>query len=309
MSRSRTRAGAALRTSDRRRRSLERRRWPAGWIVVPAVILVGAVTFVFANRSRGPGEGTAYVGGDLHSVVVAPGPEHAMFVGGHEAVSASRDGGRTWSAVPTLQGADAMAWAFLNEAIWVGGHPGLEVSTDGGRTFAPRNAGLPATDIHALGGTGSTLYAASPAAGFLRSSDAGATWKVRNPSVGHAFMGRLLVDPSDPDHVVAPDMEAGAVETSDGGRSWRVLADVPGAMWVSWDPRDTDRIVVSSFGIAAASADGGATWSRLSLPSDVSIVEIAADGSGTWYGAMLKPDGTVAITVSSDRGSSWDVVE
>ena len=288
-----------------RRKVASRNRARAGWFIGTAIVAIGATVF-WMGRSEGPTSGSApFVGGDLHSFVSVPGTDDLLFAGGHSAVSLSRDGGRTWSAVESLQDADAMGWAFLDGSIWVGGHPGLEVSTDGGQTFQPHNDGLPATDVHALGGTGSVLYASSPAAGFLASSDGGTTWEIRNPGVGQAFMGAMVVDPSDPDRIVAPDMSAGAVETTDGGRTWRVLGGLPGAMWVSWNPGDTSRIVVSGMGVAAVTGDGGATWSSVEVPANTSVVQIDPNDPTTWYAAALSEDGTVDVSSSADGGSTW----
>ena len=292
-----------------RGRPRSKRSFNSLWLVGGAVGAVAIASTIFwLNRPDVARQDSSspYVGGDLHSFVAAPVEPGLLFVGGHQAVSVSKDGGLTWTAVESLHGADAMGWAVLDAGIWVGGHPGLEVSTDGGRSFEPRNDGLPATDIHALGGTGSMLFAASPAAGFLASSDAGTTWEVRNPTVGQSFMGALLVDPSNPDHIVAPDSRAGAVQSLDGGRNWTVLGGVPGAMWVSWDPADLDRIVVSGLGAAAMSGDGGATWEPLDVPPGSSIVQIDPTDRETWYAAALTEDGAVAVSVSSDGGTTWD---
>lgn len=277
---------------------------PFVWLIVASVIAV----VVWMNRpgaSETAGGSAPFTGGDLHSLISVPGEAGRLYVGGHQAVSVSSDGGATWAPVESLDDADAMGWAFLDGAIWVGGHPGLEVSTDGGQTFEQRNDGLPDTDIHALGGMGSTLYAASPAAGFLASPDGGSTWEIRNPDVGQSFMGAMLVDPSNPDRIVAPDMGAGAVESSDGGRTWRALGGVPGAMWVSWDPADIDVIVVTGNGTAALSRDAGASWRALPIPAGASIVQIDANDPSRWYAAALTEDGTVAVSRSTDGGSTW----
>jgi photosystem II stability/assembly factor-like uncharacterized protein len=235
---------------------------------------------------------------------MAPATASRLYVGGHEGVAVSADGGRTWSQIESLDGADAMGWAFTDEDTLVGGHPGLFVSDDGGRTFRQDNEGLPATDIHALGSGAGVIYAASPQLGVFASTDGGASWEVRTDQVGQAFMGRILVDPRAPDYLVAPEMQAGAVESSDGGRSWSVLGGVPGAMWVSWDPADTDRIVVSGIGQAAVTEDGGRTWRDLPVPEGASVVEIDANDPDTLYAGVL--DGTEALVwISRDGGSTW----
>ena len=296
------------RASPRRRgrRPAARPRSRRTWVVGLAVVGLGVVAAIVLTRAgTGPSSpGRPFVGGDLHSLVVDPATTSRLYVGGHEGVAVSADRGRTWRQVESLDGADAMGWAFTDEAVLVGGHPGLFVSVDGGRTFRQDNEGLPATDIHALGSGAGVIYAASPPLGVFASTDGGASWEVRTDQVGHSFMGSILVDPADPEHLVAPDMQAGAVESSDGGRSWSVLGGVPGAMWVSWNPADTDRIVVSAMGQAALTRDGGRTWAQMAVPEGASVVEIDANNSDMLYAGVL--EGTEAVVwVSRDGGSRW----
>src|SRR6266508_4105248 len=231
------------------------------------VVVVGVVAAVALNRAdTGPSSpGRPFVGGDLHSLVMGPGTPSRLYVGGHE---------------------------------------GVAVSDDGGRTFRQDNAGLPATDIHALGSGTGVIYAASPQLGIFASTDGGVSWEIRTDQVGQAFMGRILVDSRDPDRLVAPDMQGGAIQSSDGGRSWNVLGGVSGAMWVSWDAADTDRIVVSGMGQAALTLDGGRTWVQLEVPDGASVVEIDANDPDTLYAGVL--EGTEAVVwISRDGGRTW----
>ncbi|MBI4259507.1 MAG: hypothetical protein HY658_02975 [Actinobacteria bacterium] len=245
------------------------------------------------------------MGGDLHSLVVDPADPDTLYVGGHQAVSLSRDGGRTWERIRSLDDADAMGWAFIEGAVLVGGHPGLSVSEDGGRTFERRNDGLPSSDIHSLGGSGDRLYAASPAVGLLRSVDRGRTWEVVTTEVGRSFMGPILVDPGDPEHLVASDMGAGVVESLDGGLTWRALGRVEMTMWVSWDPADPRHLVASGSGGAAESVDGGATWTRLDVPAGALLVAMSPGDPRTLFAAAHS--GSVAeVWVSHDGGVIWE---
>lgn len=294
-----------------RRRAARRRQQLRFAIGVGVVVAIG-IAFVLLAGSDDAGEAPSgptaspVVGGDLHSLVADPATPDRAFVGGHGGVAVSTDGGQMWRQVPTLEGADAMGWAYAGDRIIVGGHPGLFVSEDDGRTFERRNDGLPSTDIHALGSSpdGSILYAASPAVGVFVSEDGGQSWEVRSDDAGQSFMGRILVDPDNRDRVVAPDMQGGAVESTDGGRTWRSLGGAPGTMWVSWDPGDIAHLVVSGTRETLESRDGGATWEPLEVPDGVMVVEIVAGRPDTLLAAAHSGNNAV-ISVSTDGGRNW----
>ncbi len=269
------------------------------------MIVIFGAALVMSRDGGTPGSPStgAVVGGDLHSLVVDPTNPERLFVGGHQAVSTSSDGGRTWEAVSSLANADAMGWAFSTEAVYVSGHPGLSRSTDGGRTFHRHNQGLPDTDLHAFGAGAGILYGASPGAGVFASADGGQTWQVRSKEAGQSFFGRMVVDPADADHVVAADARAGVVESSDGGRTWRRLGASPAAAWLSAAGAGLESLVASGARGAARSDDGGRTWTPLQLPEGATLVE-AAPTPGLLYAAGHEEDSAV-IWASRDGGRTW----
>jgi photosystem II stability/assembly factor-like uncharacterized protein len=277
------------------------------WVVGIAMLVI----VMIALRSGGtdaPAPGVAVskpvVGGDLHSLVVDPTDPDTVYIGSHQGVSVSTDGGQTWEVVGSLDGADAMGWAFTEDLILVGGHPGLSVSTDGGATFEPRNEGLPSTDVHALGAGKDVIYAGVAGVGTFASTDGGLTWEPRSEEVGGSFMGRIQVDPADDEQILAPDMGGGAMESTDGGRTWGSLGGVPGAMWVSWDVGDTDHIVATGQGSAAVSTDGGQSWEPLEIPAGASIVEFSPHDSKVLFAAVLEAP-EASVYVSKDGGDTW----
>ena len=294
------------RTMDLRKVSGLRRNWLIGGAVVSAV-LVGFV-LVSVVRDRGSAQSTqargsgGFVGGDFHSLVADPLVAGRVFVGGHQAVSVSSDGGATWSEVPSLAGADAMGWAFDDTTMWVGGHPGLAKATLTDDT-AQRSTALAGTDIHALGGDGRVLYAAGPAIGFLRSIDNAATWSTMSATSGQSFFGRILVDPRDLDHVVAADAGNGVLVSRDGGVTWEVLTATPSS-WVS-SPDGLATLYASGGEQATVSTDGGATWSSLPLPESATIVEADPTTPNRLYaGAHIGEE--VRVWSSDDNGRTWE---
>lgn len=285
-----------------------RRRWlPAVGAATAVVAALAGGVLVLATTGGDDAGGTdaanPYVGGDLH--VMASFADR-LYVGGHDGGAVSADGGATWAALESLRGADPMGWGKASDAMLVGGHPGLFRSTDDGATFIRVTGAAAIPDVHALGAVGDTAYAASTQAGLLASTDGGATWQVVNPQVGRGFMGTILIDPADPERLVAPDMGQGLVTSTDGGLTWTPLGGPGGAMAAAWDPTDTDRILAVGMGTNALSTDGGATWTTVELPPGATAATFTDDGD-TLYAATL--DGTTARTyASTDLGGTWTQV-
>lgn len=315
MAKTQTRPPARKPQANTKRQPAARKSPPQSWYQrfswprVAGLFAIGVVVVALrSGQTDAPAPGVVLsrpvVGDDLHSLVIDPSDPDKLYIGSHQGVSVSTDGGKTWEVVEALNGADAMGWAFTDDAILVGGHPGISVSTDGGATFVQRNDGLPSTDAHALGASEDVIYAGLAGVGTAASTDGGQTWEVRSEEVGGGFMGRILVDPSDDAHLVAPDMGAGAVESTDGGRTWEVLGGIQGTMWVSWDPTDVGHLIVTGQGSAAQSADGGQTWEPLDIPAGASVVEFSPDDSQVLYAAVLEaPEATVFV--STDGGATW----
>lgn len=289
---------ATTQGSARRRARIQR---IAAAVAVLAVVM-GVI--VFANRGTGSAShstaASPAVGGDLHTLFVLG---DALYVGGHDAVAVSRDSGRIFTSVSSLAGADAMGWASRGNTVLVGGHPGLYRSTDRGVTFTRLTGPGAVGDVHALGGTGNTLYLASPEAGLLASLDGGVSWQVRNAQAGRSFMGTILIDPANPARLIAPDMSAGLTTSSDGGRTWTALGGPAGAIAVAWNPADTRQMLAVGMDGGAVSSDGGATWRPVTLPGGTSAVSYGSTGRIFYAGAL---NGQQARTFrSTDNGHTW----
>ncbi len=102
-----------------------------------------------------------------------------------------------------------------NANHWIIGaaYGGIWETSDGGRTWAPRTEDAPTQVVGAVAfapGTPSIVYAGSgesPAgyvgAGLFRSTDGGTTWVHRNPRMTNQAFSDLLVDPGNPNNLVA----------------------------------------------------------------------------------------------------------
>jgi photosystem II stability/assembly factor-like uncharacterized protein len=244
------------------------------------------------------------VGGDIHTLTVM---NNVFEISGHQNTSLSSDFGMSWKSISELNDADIMAWGVSGSTTFAGGHSGMFVKTAGGSKFKEISFYRGITDIHAIGASGKYVYVASPDIGFLASSDGGNTWSSVTTEVGKGFMGSMLVDPSNPLRVLAPDMQLGLLETLDGGKSWKALGGPMGTMSIAWNPQDISEIAVLGMGSAQISSDAGKTWNSFALPANTLVITYSENGK-TLYAATQDEVPNALIYQSNDLGTSWSLL-
>lgn len=268
---------------------------------------------------------------------------------------------------------DALRYRFIgpdgNRAIAVVGVPGDEQviyagaasggiwkSTNGGNNWRPI---FDATDIASVGslaiaasdtnviwaGTGETFVirpALAHGNGIYRSTDGGKTWENRGlERTGR--IGRVLIDPRDPDtvfacavgHGYAPQDERGIYRTTNGGDNWEQVLFInehTGCSDLSMDTNNPRVLLAGMWQIRMdlgglhsggpssgvyRSTDGGDTWDKLSdsgrglpggerHPVGKLAVAIAPSNPDRWY--VLTEDTSPGFYQSNNAGDSWTLV-
>ena len=228
-------------------------------------------------------------------------------------------------------------WSVYAPSNMPGG--GLYKSIDGGDTWKQLTSGLPTDDFvgkigiavapsnprrlwaviddtgagvaKRLGGGGGGAPAApqpSTGGGVYLSDDAGATWKLVNSE--NRLWGRgwyfeqITVDPTNPDR--AYDINTATYMTTDAGKTWEPVKGSPGGddyhqIWVN--PRDGNRMVLSSDQGTVVSVDGAKTWSTWYNQPTAQIYHVAADNRFPYwlYGAQ-QDSGGVGVSTWSRQG-------
>ena len=230
---------------------------------------------------------------------------------------------------------------------------GVWESTDAGRTWQPVFDGQPVGSIGALAiapsdprvlyvGTGEADMRSdiSQGDGMYRSGDGGRSWsKIGLDDTQQ--IGRILVDPKDPDtafvaalgHPYGPNTQRGVFRTHDGGRHWqRVLGegDAVGAIDLAFEPGNAQVIYAALWQVRRTpwniyppangpgsglykSSDGGAHWTRMEgngFPAHVGRVgvDVAASDPRRVYaivdGEHLGDD-SGGLYRSDDAGAHW----
>jgi photosystem II stability/assembly factor-like uncharacterized protein len=221
-------------------------------------------------------------------------------------------------------------WSVYAPSNMPGG--GLYKSTDGGDTWTRLSGGLPTDDfvgkigvaiapsnpnrlytvVDDLGaaiarGLRAAAGADAPKApgGIYVSDDAGATWLLVNNEQrlwGRGwYFGQITVDPTNPDR--AYDINTATYMTLDAGKTWVPVKGAPGGddyhqLWIN--PRDGNRMVLSSDQGTVVSVDGAKTWSTWYNQPTAQIYHVAADNRFPYwlYGAQQDSGGVGVSTWS-----------
>ena len=232
-----------------------------------------------------------------------------------------------------LWGTRRPPWSVYAPSNLPGG--GLFKSTDGGDTWKKLSGGLPTDDfvgrigvavspsnpnrvwavVDDLGspvagaGRGRGGAVPSTGGGVYLSDDAGATWKLVNTENrlwGRGwYFGQIAVDPVNPDR--AYDINTATYMTLDAGNSWTPVKGAPGGddyhqLWIN--PRDGNRMVLSSDQGTVVSVDGAKTWSTWYNQPTAQIYRLAADNSFPWRIVGAQQDsGAVGVGTWSRLGT------
>lgn len=176
-----------------------------------------------------------------------------------------------------------------------GGSPdlGLIESTDGGLTWSAV-AYQGKADLHLIRARGPGLTAYDIAGGrLLSTTDRGQTWRRR---AAPGLLSDMAVDPADARHLIAVS-ERGALETRDGGMSWRPAGgDIDLLAW----PSAKRLFLVDATGSVKVSEDSGASSHVVGSLGARPRALAAQDGKRLWAaterGVLSSPDGGVTWT-------------
>lgn len=285
---------------DREARGASGRRtgWLAGAVVVA---LIALATFV-VTRPPGPAGQIAWTrfgSADVHSLAfVGEDPQHLLF-GHHGGLEESRDGGRTWSALPVRDDAMSMSPA-VDGSIVIAGHEVFVASRDGGTTWAPISTDLPSLDIHGFTRDPSDparMWAYLATGGLWESADFGARFaQVRQDNV----LFPLAVRDGSATRLLGVDVN-GLASSTDGGRTWAPLGMPPTYPMTSLAATPDGRVVYagSTDGLYR-SADGGRSWAKTAYAGSAFAIATSSDGQ-----AVAVVSRETQFFRSSDGGASW----
>jgi photosystem II stability/assembly factor-like uncharacterized protein len=253
-------------------------------------------------------------------------------------------GGRIVDIAVDPVAADTLYVAAATGGIWKSSDRGAQFTSTWptanpqsmGALLITPNGTLFAGTGEANPGGGSITYGGS---GIYRSTNGGGTWELVGLTNSGAI-GRLAVDPANPQHLFAAVAgqlyshggERGVYQSTDGGTSWALALagdnDTTGAVDLAIDPTNPNRIFAAMWdhlrepdlrtfgGVGSGvyrSTNGGASWQRLTngLPAVSSTIgrigiALAASNPQRLYAIVNQTSGPFqGFYTSTDGGDSW----
>lgn len=149
--------------------------------------------------------------------------------------------------------------------------------------------------------------------GMFKSTTRGQSWSYLSSTIDFSDINRIVVNPTDANHVVAATV-TGIFRTTDGGDSWQQVSTLEGVEDLKATPGNFNIQYASQNGVGILkSTDAGATWTlsnagmspsgRIEIAiSPVNPSRIFASAQGTLAGSQSD------LYVSNDAGVSWSVV-
>ncbi len=222
--------------------------------------------------------------------------------------------GMRWRQVGPFRGGKATSASGVpgNPAVYYFGTAGSGVwkTTDGGQVWKCVSDPVRLTGIGAVAVAPSrpdTVYAGAssgPAAGLYRSTDGGGHWD-HVALQGHG-VASIVIDPHNPDIVMAAAADTGVMRTADGGKTWTSVLpdDKVGGVWLVFDPDDPRNVYAGTRPKANGGFGGGGRGATTATtPATDSQIFRSADEGVTWI--RTSPDGlpggnfgTIAIAVA-----------
>jgi photosystem II stability/assembly factor-like uncharacterized protein len=216
------------------------------------------------------------------------------------------DGANSWSLISdTTRAVHSFFFLDANNGFAVGDGSLFLVTKDGGATWAPKDIGIPPTNLRSIQCASLTLcvMTTEPGTALVRTDDGGATARLVTPSqdpifaAGFASATRIAAGGATGATAVSDD--AGLNFAPIGGRLSGTYTRVRagGQTGTAFAPGDN--------GSLAKTTDGGKTWTRGNVATSEDVIDIAFPTALVGYAL----DSSGGLFRTNDSGATWKTLD
>ena len=199
---------------------------------------------------------------------------------------------------------------------------GVHKSMDGGRTWASKGLTRRSVDAIAIDPQNpQVVYAATPGAGILKSTNGGSSWQAVNGGLAEHGVGVLAIDPQTPTTLFAgggigacdcfQGGPVGLFKTEDAGKRWRpivkglVASEIQSLAVAPREPRTLYTSTLARGGVFKSN-DGGQSWVLVNQGLTGRVGSIAVDPrDGRTVYAIAEIAGRGTLFKSTNGGLRW----
>ena len=231
-----------------------------------------------------------------------------VFTASSTQVYASRNGGKTWTALPEVPGGRVLALAGTASGALAGSPKGLFAWSAAGSIWKP--VALPETGpVQELFGGAEGFIAAGSDSAILTSSDGGSTWRACS-GVPDAKLVFNLSGSGGAGSFVLMGTTSGLLRSGDGCQSWTEVRDglnTDTVALVTVDPEDASIAFAVQHDRSFISGDRGRSWKPLggeARPGDFPVALRASGTPGIQLFALFSTTGLMVRTVGAAEAAA-----
>ncbi len=204
--------------------------------------------------------------------------------------------------------------------IYVGSPAGgLWKSTDLGTTWTEYSNGLTRLGVSSIAvhptnpdiiyiGTGDRDGGDSPGYGVWRSTDGGLTWSSHNSGMGNRTVYEVLIDPSNPNVLIATTNGNRIYRSSDAGANWSFTTTSSSMKDITFKPGNSN-VIYASGTTFDVSSNNGVTFTQITsgVPAGADRIALAVSANQSSYVYIIAGNGSglMGIYRSTDSGINF----
>ena len=204
--------------------------------------------------------------------------------------------------------------------IYVGAPAGgFWKSVDNGVTWTEFSNGLTRLGVSSIAvhptipdviyiGTGDRDAGDSPGYGVWRSTDGGLTWSSHNSGMGNRTVYEVLIDPSNPNVLIASTNGNRIYRSSDAGANWSFTTTSSSMKDIAFKPGDSN-VIYASGTTFDVSSNNGVTFTQITsgVPTGADRIALAVSANQSSYVYIIAGNGSglMGIYRSTDSGTNF----